>query len=149
MNANTQESRSAKGMENPPSGRLGFFHASLHARWLDPPEIPQPEGWGSFTLAYIATGSGSRAIFQLQLHAQPVGRNETSPTFRLGDFGKRAGCRAVGKSERSPTSRLGNLRNRGGRSWRLDRRIASLFQAGFHKSFAVGGIPKTRPLGLL
>jgi|SRR5882724_9954377 len=128
MSTKTQDSRSVKSLENSPTVRLGFFHASLHAGWLGPPEIPQPEGWGSFTIAYIAIGSGSRAIFQLQLHAQPVGRNETSPTFRLGDFGKRAGCRAVGKSERSPTSRLGNLRNRGGRSWKAGPSIANLFQ---------------------
>jgi hypothetical protein len=43
-----------------------------------------------------------------------VGKREKPPTFRLGDCGRRAGCRAVGKSERSPTFRLGDCWRRAG-----------------------------------
>src|SRR6185295_3434943 len=40
---------------NPPTGRLGVFHFNLQAPQTPPAciaQIPQPEGWGSFTSTY-------------------------------------------------------------------------------------------------
>jgi hypothetical protein len=55
---------------NPPTGRLGIFHgeSSNIAKGRDLKD-PQPAGWGI---------AGSRRAF-------PVGRSESTPTFRLGD----------------------------------------------------------------
>src|SRR6185503_14074937 len=40
----------AHAATNPPTGRLGIFHSSLHQRpGHTPQQIPQPAGWGSFT----------------------------------------------------------------------------------------------------
>ena len=37
---------------NPPTGRLGILHFGIQ-KWRASSAIPQPEGWGSFTSAYI------------------------------------------------------------------------------------------------
>ena len=39
--------------KNPPTGRLGCIHFGLLETGRQLPEIPQPEGWGFFTLAKV------------------------------------------------------------------------------------------------
>src|SRR5882724_4545234 len=79
---------------NPPTGRLGILHSSLprHSSGLSP-EIPQPEGWGSFTPAYRQAFGASPAIPNRQvgdLSLQPTGRHSArlpqSPNRQVGDL---------------------------------------------------------------
>src|SRR5262245_25370501 len=52
------------GLPNPPTGRLGIFHAGLQKPAIPDSvyQIPQPAGWGSFTLAYKSPLSQIRFI---------------------------------------------------------------------------------------
>ena len=72
---------------NPPTGRLGIFHASLHRNSPETsPVIPQPGGWGYFTPAYSGTAqrlsgnppTGRLGIFHASLHRNSP---ETSPVI--------------------------------------------------------------------
>jgi hypothetical protein len=116
-----------KSRTNPTTGRLGCIHVGLLETGQRLPAIPQPEGWGSFTLAYNTDGLGLLAQFlkrQPGIHASPhkaawsirdaslrsraVGLNEISPTSRLGDCKEAAAPLPLGRRESTPTFRLGD-----------------------------------------
>jgi putative transposase len=75
--AYTQNAR--RLFRNPPTGRLGIFHASLQAKTrVVSPAIPQPAGWGSFTPAYKQKRASSLPQFPNRqvgdLSRQPISK---------------------------------------------------------------------------
>jgi hypothetical protein len=78
-----------------PTGRLGMLPSSLQERAAAILQIPQPGGWGSFTVN-LQTSRNATTLkhpnpvggLQGGAAAVPVGQSERTPTFRLGDFAR-------------------------------------------------------------
>src|SRR6185295_2911112 len=92
---------------NPPTGRLWFVHSSLtRGRRLDPLQIPQPGGWGSFIPTY--TAGDASTLFK-------------SPNREVGDLSFQPTPRATPRpSSNPPTGRLGIVHSNLHRGRRLD-----------------------------
>jgi hypothetical protein len=73
-----------------PNRQVGIVHSCLQRRGERGSRIPQPAGWGLFIPAYLGRQTlawiASRLIVDWKPQSVHVGRNERSPTCRLGDL---------------------------------------------------------------
>src|SRR6185369_4825223 len=120
-----------RSSSNPPTGRLGIVHSNLHrGRRLDPLQIPQPGGWGSFIPAYTAGDastlfkSPNREVGDCSFQPTPRATPRLSsnpPTREVGDRSFQPTPRATPRpSSNPPTGRLGIVHSSLHRGRRLD-----------------------------